>query len=118
MDKKWTYLLFALGGLVLAYLLLKAGEWAWSFYGAKPNDLLLDLGAFAIAGTAAVLAMRNEQVFTLATEVTAELKKVTWPTRKETMSATIIVVVTVIVASAFLGIFDAIWSFLTRYITP
>lgn len=118
MEKKWTYLLFALGGLVLAYLLLKIGDWAWSYYGTKSNDLVLGVVAFGIGGTVAVLALRNERLFTLATEVTAELKKVTWPTRQETISATIVVVVTVIVASVFLGLFDALWSFLTRYITP
>jgi preprotein translocase subunit SecE len=118
MEKKWTYLLFALGGLVLAYLLLKIGDWAWSFYGTKSNDLLLGTVAFGIGGVAAVLAIRNERLFTLATEVTAELKKVTWPTRKETASATIVVVVTVIIASLYLGLCDALWSFLTRFITP
>jgi len=118
MERKWTYLMFALGGLVLAYLLSKAGDWAWSTYGTRSNDWIVNLGAFAIAGAAALAAVRNERVFTLATEVTAELKKVTWPSRKETFSATIVVIVTVIVASLFLGVFDAVWSYLTRFITP
>ena len=118
MERKWTYLMFAAGGLVLAYLLLKVGDWAWSYYGTKPNEWLIDVVAFAIAGGVAYAAVRNERVFELASEVTAELKKVTWPTRKETMSATIVVIITVIVASLFLGVFDAVWSYLTRYITP
>jgi preprotein translocase subunit SecE len=114
MDRKWTYVMFALGGVVLAYLLLKVGDWAWGFYGSKPNELLIDTVAFGIAGVAAVVAMRNEQVFLLASEVTTELKKVTWPTRKETFAATVVVIVTVIVSSIFLGIFDSLWAWLTR----
>jgi preprotein translocase subunit SecE len=118
MERKWTYLMFAVAGLVLAYLLLKIGDWAWSYLGTKPNEWLINGVAFAVAGGVAWMAVRNERMFELATEVTAELKKVTWPTRKETMSATIVVIVTVVVASLFLGVFDALWSYLTRYITP
>ena len=117
MERKWTYLLFALGGLILAYLLLKMGDWAWTYYGTKSNGLVVDVAAFAVAGGVVILAIRNERLFTLATEVTVELKKVTWPTRKETMSATVVVIITVIIAAAFLGMFDAVWSYLTRFIT-
>jgi preprotein translocase subunit SecE len=116
MERKWTFVMFAVGGLVLAYILLKAGDWAWGFYGTKPNELLVDGVAFALAGTAAVIAMRNERIFLLASEVTTELRKVTWPTRKETFAATIVVIVTVIVSSIFLGIFDALWGWLTRVV--
>ncbi len=42
-----------------------------------------------------------------------ELKKVTWPTRKETQAATIVVIVTVIIAAMILGAFDTVWSFFT-----
>ena len=74
MERKWTYLLFALGGLVVAYLLLKVGDWAWSYYSAKPNGLVIDAVAFCAAGVISVAAIRNERVFTLGSEVTAELK--------------------------------------------
>ncbi len=39
-------------------------------------------------------------------EVKAELTKVTWPTRKQTMGTTLVVIVFVFVVSAFLGLFD------------
>jgi preprotein translocase subunit SecE len=117
-QNRWTYLLFGAGALVLFYLLRQSGEWAWSFYGNKPNDWILLGGSAGVAALAGLLALKNERVFVLATEVTAELKKVTWPTRKETVSATIVVIVTCIVSALFLGVFDATWSYLTRYITP
>jgi preprotein translocase subunit SecE len=115
-DRKWVYVMFAVGGMVAAYLLIKVGDWAWGYYGTKPNDLLIDGAAFAVAGVAAVIALRNERVFTLATEVSTELKKVTWPTRKETFAATVVVVVTVIVSSIFLGVFDSLWGWLTKMV--
>jgi preprotein translocase subunit SecE len=113
-DRKWVYVMFALGGVVLAYLLIKVGEWGWGYYGSKPNELLIDAAAFGIAGAAALIALRNERVLTLATEVSTELKKVTWPTRKETFAATIVVIVTVLVSSVILGLFDQMWGWLTR----
>lgn len=43
-------------------------------------------------------------------ETKAELKHVNWPTRKQTILYTIIVVVLSIVVAYFLGIFDFIFS--------
>lgn len=45
-------------------------------------------------------------------EVKTELKKVTWPSRKTLITQTIVVVVTVIILSIFLGIADGIFSLL------
>ncbi len=39
-------------------------------------------------------------------EARAELKKVTWPTRKQTFASTAVVLVVVIVVSIFLGLVD------------
>ncbi len=39
-------------------------------------------------------------------EVKVELKKVTWPTRKQTTGTTIVVIIFVFILGIFLGIFD------------
>ncbi len=39
-------------------------------------------------------------------EVKVELKKVTWPTRKQTTGTTIVVIIFVFILAIFLGIFD------------
>jgi preprotein translocase subunit SecE len=39
-------------------------------------------------------------------EVKIELKKVTWPTRKQTLGSTAVVIVLVMIISAFLGLVD------------
>ncbi len=39
-------------------------------------------------------------------EAKIELKKVTWPTRKQTTGTTIVVIIFVFVVAAFLGLFD------------
>jgi preprotein translocase subunit SecE len=44
------------------------------------------------------------------TEARAELKKVAWPTRKELISATTIVIVVSILSGVVLGVFDIAFS--------
>ena len=39
-------------------------------------------------------------------EVRVELKKVTWPSRKETIASTSVVLITVVLVAFFLGIVD------------
>lgn len=47
-------------------------------------------------------------------EVKVELKKVTWPSRKQTMGSTVVVLVIVTIISFFLGVVDAGLSGLIR----
>jgi preprotein translocase subunit SecE len=115
MERKWTHVMFAVAGIVLAWLLAKCGEWAWGYFG-RPNSLIVGTGAFALAGVATLIAWKNEMVFGLASEVAGELRKVTWPTRQELVGSTIVVIITTIVSSAFLGLFDGVWSWVTRMI--
>ena len=39
-------------------------------------------------------------------EVKVELKKVTWPTRKQTLGSTVVVIILVMIISLFLGVVD------------
>ncbi len=39
-------------------------------------------------------------------EVKIELKKVTWPSRKQTMGSTLVVIILVVIISSFLGLVD------------
>ncbi len=48
-------------------------------------------------------------------QVRAEAKKVTWPTRQETMASTIAVFVMVVIASIFLFAADQILSWVVRF---
>ena len=48
--------------------------------------------------------------------MTRELEKVSWPTRKETSAATVVVIVTVTISALVLTAFDWIWAFLANWI--
>lgn len=65
---------------------------------------------------AVVFTLKHAPSYTYAEEVVAELRKVTWPDRKETQTATIVVIVTTLVIAAILGVFDLVWAKLTGFI--
>ena len=113
-PNKFVHLTFAIGGLLLAFLLAHTVDWGWSYF-AKPNDLVVNLLAIVVAGTAAVTVYRNERAYASIVEITRELEKVSWPTRKETSAATVVVLVTVLISALVLSGFDAIWAFFTNW---
>jgi len=43
-------------------------------------------------------------------EVQSEMKKVSWPTRKETLGSTTVVIVVVLILALFIGLSDVILS--------
>jgi preprotein translocase subunit SecE len=74
------------------------------------------LVAYAIAAVAAVVVWRNERAHRVSLEVAGELKKVTWPSMRETRAATVAVVVATFIAAVILGFFDFVWARLSALI--
>jgi preprotein translocase subunit SecE len=67
-----------------------------------------------LVGIAAGVALKlNRNVNTWALEVANELKKVTWPTWDETKLSTVVVIITSIIVAIILGLFDALWAFVS-----
>jgi preprotein translocase subunit SecE len=76
-----------------------------------------------ITGIAAILGIltgyllyRHPKAKPMADEVAGELSKVTWPSRPETWRNTVVVIVTSILAAAYLFLFDSVWSAFTDLI--
>ena len=71
----------------------------------------------AAAGATAV-AKPNfiEATFQFLREVKVELKKVTWPSRKQTIGSTVVVLILVLLISLFLGVVDMGLSQLIRVV--
>ena len=70
------------------------------------------------AGVAAGIVKPNfiEATFQFLREVKVELKKVTWPSRKQTIGSTVVVLVLVLLISIFLGVVDMGLSQLIRVV--
>lgn len=77
---------------------------------------LTNLIAYVIAAAAGIFCLTHQPTRQLAGEVVDELARVTWPTRAETGSATVVVIVTVVICSLFLGLFDVMWRAITDWI--
>jgi preprotein translocase subunit SecE len=94
--------------LVLAVLLAAAGIWAYYWLGERALVLrLLAVAAGFIAGAlVAWLSEPGRQFAAFATESWGEVKKVVWPTRKETIQTTAAVFAFVFVMAVFLWISD------------
>ena len=48
-------------------------------------------------------------------ECWAELKKVHWPSRKETRAATVVVIIGVVIVALYLGVVDAVLAWLVQW---
>jgi preprotein translocase subunit SecE len=94
--------------LALAIVLVGAGLWA--YYWLADQALVLRLLAVAagfIAGAlVAWLSEPGRRFITFAAESWAEVKKVVWPTRKETIQTTAAVFAFVVVMAVFLWLTD------------
>jgi len=49
-------------------------------------------------------------------EVRAELAKVTWPTRAELRESTVVVIITVIIITVFIGAVDQVFNYLMKMV--
>lgn len=78
-----------------------------------PASVLL---AYGLSFASAFLLLRNPKSNAWAGEVVEELMRVAWPSQEETRHATMVVIVAVIVCSAYLGLFDAFWLSMTDFI--
>ena len=115
-PNKPVHLMYLVGGVVLFYLLQWSIDWIWGYFVRTPDEFITTLVAFAGALLTGIVLYKNDRVHGLASEVSAELKKVTWPTAKEVRAATIVVVGMAILSAMVLGLFDLVWAQLTELV--
>jgi preprotein translocase subunit SecE len=74
------------------------------------------LAGFALAAATAWFTVPGRQFVGFSREATAEARKVVWPTRKETLQMTGVVIVFVIVMALFLWLVDALLFWLVKLV--
>lgn len=74
---------------------------------------LSDLIALIISFSLVLYLWIDAKVNRIALEIGNELRQVTWPSWEETRLATVVVIITTIIVSLILGLFDIIWSTVT-----
>jgi preprotein translocase subunit SecE len=120
-PKRYVAIFYVLATIAAGKFLEKLTELAFSY--SRLNDFPVVAGwnissviGFAIAIAVAVVVWRIPKTQTVSLEVALELKRVTWPSLRETRAATVAVVVASFIASIILGIFDFIWGRLSALV--
>src|SRR5918992_760613 len=93
--------------LALGVLLVAAGIGAYYWLGEQPLVLRLIAG-FVAGGIVAWLSQPGREFIGFAAESWGEVKKVVWPTRKETVQTTAAVFAFVVVMAVFLWMTDKV----------
>jgi len=70
--------------------------------------IVLKLSSALFGVLALIIFHKVNKIYSYIFEVVNEIKKVSWPNKKETWSATLVVIIAVIIAGLVFGVFDFI----------
>lgn len=110
--RRWVHFGFFVLALLLFWLLERVSTLVWENF-AEPNTVVISGASVLTALLSTAVLYKHPTVNRLAYEIAAELAKVTWPSRQEVQTSTVVVIITSLIAAACMGVFDAIWSALT-----
>ncbi len=110
-EKKWIYLSYITATLMLSWVLDKvlkliAGVANLSnpmFMGVVRTSTVISVVVMSII---AYFYFRRPKVDAFSQDVIQEVKKVTWPPRKNVYMSTIVVVIGVLIVAVILGLYD------------
>jgi len=102
-------IILVVGGIV-AFYVLKSRPEAWASWVAMFGGFLLGIVLFAFSQYG-----RNFWQFFLESRI--ELRKVFWPSRQETLTTTMVVLVFVVIASTFFWLLDLLLAYATKFFT-
>ena len=105
---KWLFATLLLGGALTAF-----------YYYADHSLLMRIIGLLIVAGAAGVIAFTTEKgrtAWEFMGDSRTELRKVVWPTRKETTQTTLVVFGVVTLVAIFLWMVDGILSWVVRLV--
>ena len=117
--KKWVNLSFLFCGVVTWIFLREIFEVVFNSIGfIQPQWLLApsDLAGIAAGAVVFIALVKWPRANIYFDNVLAELSKVTWPDRKETVVSTGVVAVLVAIATLCILFFDTVWAWIARSI--
>ena len=120
-PKRVVAIFYVLAALALGVFLEKILGLVLGYAGVNDATVFSDwtistVAGFALAAVAAVVVWRIPKTQAVSLEVALELRRVTWPTVRETRAATSAVIVASAIAAVVLGVFDMVWSWLSAKI--
>ena len=120
-PKRVVAIFYVLAALALGVFLEKILGLVLGYAGVNDATVFSDwtlstVAGFALAAVTAVVVWRIPKTQQVSLEVALELRRVTWPSARETRAATVAVIVASGVAAVVLGVFDLVWSWLSSKI--
>ena len=117
-NKKFVTVSLVLTGILLAFttsLLLELLAANFSFAARIESNTELANGIpVAIGIIVFVFLQFNKTTASFMDGVIAELRKVVWPSRKDTGLMTVVVSITLIFSGVVIGIYDSIWAYFIK----
>ena len=120
-PKRIVAIAYVLAAIALGFFLEKAASVAFAYLRVNDFEILSGWSlstvvGFALAAVVAIAVWRIPKTQSFSLEVALELRRVTWPTLRETRAATVAVIVASAIAAVILGLFDMVWSWLSARI--
>jgi preprotein translocase subunit SecE len=120
-PKRVVAIAYVLAAVALGIFLEKVLELVFASVGVNDFTVFSDwtlstVVGFVLAAATAVVVWRIPKTQQVSLEIALELRRVTWPSLRETRAATVAVIVASAVAAVILGVFDLMWSWLSSKI--
>ncbi len=119
-HQKWVNLSYLAVAALFGYIVFSMAGKVVGAYDLETRFRNIEFilrGISIVAGAILFIVLyRNERANQFMNEVVVELTRVAWPTPKDTGSATMIVIVMVVVSGMILGLLDYFWIQLVKWI--
>ncbi len=120
-PKRFVAIFYAVAALALGMFLERILEIVFSTAGI--NDFsILGMGnlssalGYGLAIATAIVVWRVPKTQRVSLEIALELRRVTWPSLRETRASTGAVIIASFVAAVILGVFDLAWSAIATWV--
>jgi len=118
--QKWVTVSYLAAAVLVGYVVFALSQRLAGVYDLETRvrnvELILRGVSVLLAAIFFFVLLRHQKANTFMNEVMVELSRVSWPTQKETTSATMIVLVMVIISGVLLGFLDYLWTVLLKWV--
>jgi preprotein translocase subunit SecE len=119
-NQRWVYISFMAFSALIAYIVFVALFKLAGVYDfeakVKNIDLVIRLGALVLGAILFFGLYKSDTANQFMHETVTELSRVTWPTNKETVNATFVVLIMVLITGLLLGLVDKFWTLVIQWI--
>lgn len=119
-NRRWVLIALLLFGLIiggLSFLLFRNINvmFRLSTYIAY-SETLVKILPVLIGGGVFIWIYKSHSKMSHLDDVVGEVRKITWPARKDTVASTVVVVIAILIIAGILGVYDALCNWIIRQI--